>query len=132
MCEKMDPSNVAPTLEYTCSVCTCGRELSTLYYRITVEEQFRAFAETVGLDEKDVRIMNFTTLKEVQGSSQGLSFCCLKSLRYGIRASIACAPDGEEKSTAKRGELPQPSLNSYKYPEGLPGPLSKEKTLTWC
>jgi len=115
-----------PTHEYTCSVCTCGKELSTIYYLLTIEQQFKEFVETIGLKAKDTSNMRFIDKNEITNQDserpeiRSLSFCCLMNLRYGIRAPVSVLK-------VNRGGIE----DSYKYPEGLPGPLSKEKTLTW-
>jgi hypothetical protein len=102
-----------PTLEYTRSVCTCGKELSSLYYYMTAGRQFDAFARQHNLNTR----IPFTTLDEKKDT---LPFCCLLSLRYGIKTPIASATDTTEDTG-----------NTVKHPSSLPGPLSKEKILTW-
>jgi hypothetical protein len=103
-----------PTLEYTRSVCTCGKELSSLYYYITNAERFNSFAREYGLEHTRVP---FTTLDNIKDA---LPFCCLLSLRFGIKTPIASATDSSENTGS-----------TIKYPSSLPGPLSKEKILTW-
>jgi hypothetical protein len=116
MAPKGDP---APTLEYTCSVCTCGRELSSLYYRITAAEQYKEFAEAFGLPMME---SYFTTLEAVSEIEDKISFCCRMNMQYGIRAPI---------SSAVKGDQSLKSSSDYKFPISLAGPLSREKILTW-
>jgi len=115
---KKSPS--APTLEYTCSVCTCGRELSTFFYLITTRKEFEAFAQEQNLQGRNITNIGFTTLDNVI-ERYNINFCCLMNLRYGIRVPISVIESSTERD----------KVSSHKYPEGLPGPLSHEKTLTW-
>ncbi len=113
----------APTLEIICAVCTCGQELSTLHYLLTAGEQFDEFASTYDIPVRDAKNIGFirpdqrTTLEQ-KLNAMGLNFCCLMSLRYGTRAPVAVIENAAEQTA------------NQKYPEGLPAPLSRERTLT--
>lgn len=115
----MHRSQGHPTLEYTRSVCTCGKELSTLFYRLTNRDQFREFSTMVKLTDADVDNIGFVMMTEEEPK---ISFCCLMTLRFGNRVSVASATDFDAG---------QSTFSSHKYPTALPGPLSKEKILTW-
>jgi hypothetical protein len=120
-------SNFVPTIEYTRAVCTCGKELSTIFYQHTAQDYFFEFlTEFSGFDIEDSRIiddimenMKFLKSEELHANARmfSLKFCCIMNLRFGIRESIA---------------IIETNINdSRKYPSGLPGPLSREKTLSW-
>jgi hypothetical protein len=118
---KMTTRKLAPSVEYTCPVCTCGKELSSLYYRLTCSDDFNHFADTYRLKHMDDY---FTTTEKVTVSSchTEVSFCCMMNLQYGIKGHISSSSESEQFLKTS---------SNYKYPHGLPGPLSKEKILTW-
>lgn len=118
--------SIVPTLEYTRSVCTCGKELSTLFYQLAAKAHFEKFATATDLIQEDVDNMGFSDPTELRRKveSLGLGFCCLMNLGYGIREPIAIITPGDQEGSTG-------DSSTRKYPEGLPGPLSKEKTLSW-
>jgi len=116
----MSTTPSAPTLEYTCSTCTCGKELSTIHYLITAKAAFETLARDQRLSERSKNNLGFTTLETITAEYK-LNFCCLMNLRYGIRVPVSTIDNSSERE----------KVGSHKYPEGLPGPLSHEKTLTW-
>lgn len=106
-----------PVVEFTKAVCQCGRELSELFYQLTTEKHFRKFATTFGLDEKEIANMKFISPTDQSMILDRLSFCCKLTLRFGIREPVSLIQPSEQEAR--------------KYPEGLPMPLSREKTLSW-
>jgi hypothetical protein len=112
-------ADFVPTIEFTKPVCTCGKELSTAFYQLTAKSHFEKFAYEMDVFETEIQNMGFgdPTQLEAKARLLGFNFCCIMNLRHGIRESIAIIPPTDQ--------------DARKYPEGLPGPLSKEKTLSW-
>jgi hypothetical protein len=123
------------TIEYTPTICSCGKELSTLFYFLTAKNSFMHFAKELGIPQKDVSNMGFydptpnidlSTLST--NGRDPLILCCLKTLRYGNTSPISAFKHNEVVFRVKSKE----STNfGRKYPEALPGPLSSSETLSW-
>jgi hypothetical protein len=112
-------TDFTPTVEYSRAVCTCGKELSTAFYQLTAKAHFERFAADKEVLETEIENMGFGDHTQLQAKahSLGFGFCCIMNMRYGIREPVAIIPPTDQ--------------DARKYPEGLPGPLSKEKTLSW-
>lgn len=112
-----------PSVEFVASMCSCGRELATLFYFFTAKESFSDFASFVNLDKQAMDAMEemFIPIDEFGRivREQKLILCCQNSLRYAITSPISVIRSNEQKQLSR------------KYPEALPGPMSKNETLSW-
>jgi hypothetical protein len=118
-----------PCVEYVSAVCSCGRELATLFYFLTanakcgveVDSSFSDFASFVNLDKKAIDAMRFIPVSDFSKvvEENGLLWCCQNSLRFAITSPVSIIRSNEQKQLSR------------KYPEALPGPMSKNETLSW-
>jgi hypothetical protein len=106
--------SVYPSYEFPKAVCTCGKELSIYFYRMTASSSFALFSSAVGLNETDTRNMLFSD----QSLLENLNLCCKMSLRFGTVMSMSITEPGQ--------------ISKRMMPEALPGPHSQEDTLYWA
>lgn len=116
---KMDKET--PTIECIIPVCTCGNELSTLFYFLAANVSFMEFANEIKLSKADIDNMNFIDLSMFNQvcTDRGLIMCCIKNLRYGNTSSISIIKSTDQIQSGR------------KFPEALPGPSSDRETLSW-
>lgn len=122
-------ANKHTTIEFTFTICNCGKELSTLFYFLTAENSFLEFAREIGLSQKDIDNMEFipkgTDLPNLEG--ENLMICCLNSLRFGVTCPVSAFKHDEIVFRVRDKE----SKFGRKYPDALPGALSTSETLSW-
>ena len=132
---KMDTSNafkLRPVVsesyvvfEFVKTFCTCGRELSSLFFELTAAELFQKTMEEV-LDENemyDVMSIVFQRDKESvfdggRTAQKDIGFCCKLALQFGRSLPLSL-------------EDPREGVRKDQPPESLPGALQRRKAIYW-
>lgn len=96
--------------------CTCGKELSSLYFELAGRESFSEVMSEIMSPNALNSIMDmFRSPSEIPAE---LKFCCRLALRFGRSFPLSL-------------EDPREGVKKDQPPISLPGALNKRKTIYW-
>lgn len=109
--------------EFVKTFCTCGRELSSLFFELTASKLFK---ETMGevIDDDDMFDVMSVVFQRNQKSvfedrtQENIGFCCKLALRFGRSAPLSL-------------EDPREGVRKDQPPVSLPGALQRRKAIYW-
>lgn len=100
--------------------CTCGRELSSVFFSLTAKSFFNTVMKDIIGEEQIYFLNTMINMKQNIDSCEGesLKFCCKLALRYGRCHTLSL-------------EDPREGVKKDQPPVSLPGALNKRKSIYW-
>lgn len=109
-------SNSHVNFEIPKPFCTCGKELSSLFFEFTAKESFKSVMKDI-IDDNTMNSI-IEMFREPDEIPSDLKFCCKLSLRFGRSYPLSL-------------EDPREGVKKDQPPISLPGALNKRKTIYW-
>lgn len=107
--------------EFVKPFCTCGKELSSIFFELTARESFAEIMKEIIKDD-ELLVMSTIFQRKMEHFSTNqedpLKFCCKLSLRFGRSHPLSL-------------EDPREGVRKDHPPISLPGALNRRKSIYW-